>query len=220
LIDRTLYDWAPIVVFIPSVAFLVDFYLTLAGARAYKLVSDRWSVEGSYELNDPWIASVEADRMTIRVAFAAGILLVLMLVTWLLTSAVVLNPRLPDRYAYSLFAGVVGLLFLGVQLPILFAHATNLVRLHLLADPLATSGRTVSARWASHLQHSANYLVFGILWASLFVLSLQVFFAGGVLGTMARAIVHYRTANRLRAGQTTDAEHPNAPADGPSSDRP
>jgi hypothetical protein len=85
VIDRNLFDWAPLVVIVATLAFVADWLLTLAGVKAYARVRDRCEVEGSYEMNPAWVAAVENGRwVTPRVVLSAALIVALMGAIWLL----------------------------------------------------------------------------------------------------------------------------------------
>ena len=81
MIDRVLYDWAPVAIAVVVVAFFADYFLTHVGARASHRVRDRWSVEGSYELNPTWERQIDSGRVFSPRAVLVAMLLAAALAT-------------------------------------------------------------------------------------------------------------------------------------------
>jgi hypothetical protein len=176
MIDRVVYDWAPVVAVVAVGLFLADWTLTHIGAAASQKVRDRWAVEGSYELNPTWQAEIDSGRRFTWRLVAVGILLaaLLLAIRWV----VELGEMDPAWFAVG--AGAVLLL----QAPTLIAHASNLQMFRDLADPTAITGSVTFSRWLT-LRQAGWFLVrFAVLWLVLWVPSQQAFFLGGALSCL------------------------------------
>ena len=167
MIDQRLFDWAPLVVAVTVAAFVADWLLTVAGARAYVAVRDRWSVEGSYEMNPSWMSSVESGRLlTVRVLAVAGLVVMLLGGVWLA------GTYLEDLYptdsgiAVMFFSLGAGALLL-VQAPTLMNHVRNLTQFRAMSDPTAVIGQLRVSRWLTLSQVAWIYLDFAVLWLLL-----------------------------------------------------
>ena len=176
MIDRVLFDWAPLAIAVVVAAFFADYLLTHVGARASQKVRDRWSVEGSYEMNPTWEAQIDSGRLFgWRVVAVPALLAVLLSIVRLLAESgtgLWLDP------AYFGFAIGVMLLLQG---PVLMVHGANLQTFRALADPTAVEGGTRFRRWFVHRQGAVYLWQFAILWAVLWLPSQQAFFLGGVV---------------------------------------
>jgi hypothetical protein len=176
VIDRVLYNWAPLVALVAVGLFVVDWTLTHVGAAASKRVAERWAVEGSYELNPTWQAEVDAGRrFTWRLVGVAVALAALLLAMRYVVELGELDP--------AIFAAAAGAVLL-LQAPTIMVHANNLQTFRDLADPTAITGSVRFSRWLV-LRQAAWYLVrFAALWLVLWVPSQQAFFLGGALSCL------------------------------------
>ena len=176
MIDRVVYDWAPLVALVAVGTFVLDWGLTHIGAAASQKVRERWAIEGSYELNPTWQAEIDSGpRFSWRLVGVAAVLVALLLAMRYLVEFAELDPAF-----FAVAAGAVLLL----QAPTIMAHATNLQMFRDLADPTAITGSVTFSRWLT-LRAAAWYLVrFAVLWLALWVLSQQAFFLGGALSCL------------------------------------
>ena len=196
MIDRLVYDWAPLVAVGAVAAFVVDWTLTHVGARASTRVRDRWAIEGSYELNPTWQNEVDAGQRFSWRMVGAGVALaaVLLVMRWVVEQGE-LDPAL-----VAFAAGAV----LLIQAPILIAHAQNLQMFRDLADPTAITGSVTFSRWLTLRQAAWHLVRFAVLWLALWAVSQQAFFLGGVLSclTFARYLARLEGAARKPDGGT------------------
>jgi hypothetical protein len=205
MIDQVLFNWAPIVIVAAVVAFLADWFLTVAGARAAVGVRDRWSVEGSYEMNPAWTAAVDRGRwINARVVAVAGIIALTLALVWVLDDISRREVARPLINGPSIFPAAAGV-FLLLEAPTLMQHVGNLTQFRAMADPLATSGQLRIARWFSLQQVALVYLRFSVLWLALAGLSLQMFFVGGALGCAVVGFRFRRLAGAARASSSAGA---------------
>ena len=204
MIDRVLFDWAPVAIALVVGCFFADYTLTHVGARASELVRDRWRVEGSYEMNPVWERQIDSRRW-----FGPRVLLVPLALAGIL-SLLRLLAGLVDVYADpAYFALGVGTMLL-IQAPVLMLHAANLQTFRLLADPTAVVGGIVYRRWFVYRQGIVYLAGFAVLWLLLWVPSQQAFFLGGVLscGVFARRLAQLAKAARTAPPTAARPEMP------------
>jgi len=203
MIDRVLFDWAPVTVAVVGIAVALDFWLTHAGARASQLVRHVWEGEGSYEMNPTWESDVDAGRrFSWRLFGATAALIVALLAVRYVPFLTELGP------AYFAFAA--GAIML-VQAPVFIAHVSNLQTFRALADPAAETGRILMHRPFLYGQSGWHFARFAVLWLLLWVPSQQAFFLGGALGCFAFARYMLRLAEEAEASRPAPAA-PAAPA--------
>jgi hypothetical protein len=198
VLDQNLYDWAALVIVLPALLFVVDWTLTLTGARAYHSVSDRWSVEGSYEMNPAWETAVERGKwLNARMVLATALYFALTAALWLLARA--FDFQIGDERvgAAGLFAFGVGLILL-VEAPTLMNHAANLLQFRAMGDPSAMTGQARFARWFALNETGWFYLRFAALWLILGIASFQLFFLGGALGCLTTGLRFWRAGRSAR----------------------
>ncbi len=207
MIDRVLFDWAPAAIAGVVAIFLADYFLTHLGARASQNVRERWSVEGSYEMNPTWERQIDSGRwfswrvpaVALLLAVTLGSMRVLLAPDggWF---ALGLNVGLDAGLAPAVFGFAVGLILL-LQVPVLYAHATNLQTFRDLADPIAAEGGVRYRRWFIYRQGAGHFLRFAVLWLVLWLPSQQAFFLGGVVSCVlfARRLAQLGAASRAAA---------------------
>jgi hypothetical protein len=202
MIDRVVYDWAPLVALVAVATFVLDWSLTHVGAAASRKVRDRYAFEGSYELNPTWQADIDAGRrFTWRMVGVAVALAALLLA---MRYAVELGELDPAFFAFA--AGAV----LLIQAPTIMAHATNLQMFRGLADPSAVTGSITFNRWLI-VRQAASYLIrFAVLWLLLWVPSQQAFFLGGALACAMFGVRLARLPTATRPAKASAAAASNA----------
>ncbi|HTK45511.1 MAG TPA: hypothetical protein VL749_09195 [Patescibacteria group bacterium] len=192
MIDRVLFDWAPAAIVVVVGAFFADYLLTHLGARASQRVRDRWSVEGSYEMNPTWERQIDSGRLFgVRVFGVAALLAALLGAARLLSWA---GGELLDPAFFAFAVGSIALL----QAPVLMVHAANLQTFRDLADPTAVEGGVHYRRWFVYRQGAAHLVRFAVLWLLLWLPSQQAFFLGGALSCLifARRLARLGVAAR------------------------
>ena len=197
MIDRVVYDWAPLVALLAVGLFVTDWTLTHVGAAASKKVAERWAVEGSYELNPTWQSEVDSGRRFTWRLVGVGVVLagLLLAIRWLIELGE-LDP--------AIFAAAAGAVLL-IQAPTIMVHANNLQTFRDLADPTAITGSVRFSRWLV-LRQAAWYLVrFAALWLVLWVPSQQAFFLGGALSCLlfGRRLLLLPAAKRTATASTS-----------------
>jgi hypothetical protein len=192
MIDRVLFDWAPVAIAVVVGCFIADYSLTHIGARASERVRDRWRVEGSYEMNPTWERQIDSRRW-----FGWRVVLVPVLLVLALASLRILAGIFSVYADPAYFAAAVGVMLL-LQAPILMLHAANLHTFRLLADPTAAQGSIVYRRWFVYRQGIVYLAGFCVLWLLLWVPSQQAFFLGGAASCalFARRFVQLGAAAR------------------------
>jgi hypothetical protein len=175
MIDRTLFDWAPLSIAIVVGSFFADYALTHLGARAAEGVRDRWGVEGSYEMNPTWERQIDSGQWLSSRVVLVPAFLILALGTLRFLATVF------DFYADPAWFGLAVGTMLLVQAPILMLHAANLQTFRLLRDPTAVEGAIRYRRWLVYRQSMVHLAGFAVLWLLLWLPSQQAFFLGGAL---------------------------------------
>jgi hypothetical protein len=192
VIDRVLFDWAPLAIAAVVAAFFADYSLTHVGARASERVRDRWRVEGSYEMNPVWERQIDSGRwLGWRVLLAPAAIAAVLVTIRLLAELV-------DVYADpAYFGSAVGAMLL-IQAPILVLHGLNVQTFRLLAEPDAAEGGIVYRRWFGYRQSQMYMLGFAVVWLVLWLPSQQAFFLGGTAscGLFARRFAQLATKAR------------------------
>jgi hypothetical protein len=199
MIDRALFDWAPLAIAAVVAAFFADYLLTHAGARASQRVRDRWSVEGSYELNPTWERQIDSGRL-----FGVRVFIVPVLLAALLALARLIAwpwSEFTDPAFFGFAAGSIALL----QAPILLVHGANLQTFTDLAVPSAAEGGVRYSRWFAYRSTAGHLARFGVLWIVLWVPSQQAFFLGGALSCLvfARRLAQLSKAARRSANEAS-----------------
>ena len=206
MIDRVLFDWAPLTVVAVVVAFLADYVLTHLGARASQRVRERWSVEGSYEMNPVWERQIDSGRwFSWRVPAVALLLAVLLGSMRILLAPDVSGIDLGDAglgFEPAIFGFTVGLIAL-LQVPVLYAHATNLQTFRDLADRTAAEGGVRYRRWFAYRQGAGHFIRFAAIWLALWLPSQQAFFLGGMVGCLLFGQRLYRLGIAARRAAAT-----------------
>ena len=196
MIDRVLFDWAPLAILAVVAAFFADYLLTHAGARASQGVRERWSVEGSYELNPTWERQIDSGqlfgvRVFIVPALLGAVLALARLIAWPWD-------EFTDPAFFGFAVGSIALL----QAPILLVHGANLQTFTDLAVPSAAEGGVRYSRWFAYRSTAGHLARFGVLWIVLWVPSQQAFFLGGALS----CVVFARRLARLCQAARRSAE--------------
>jgi hypothetical protein len=200
MIDRVLFDWAPVTVAVVGIAVALDWLLTHAGARASRRVRDVWASDGSYEMNPTWQDAVDSGRrFSWRLVGAAAVLVAALLAVRYLLTLADLGP--------AFFAVAAGAILL-VQAPIFMAHVSNLQTFRALADPRSVSGQIRFHRPFLYAQSGWHFARYAVLWLLLWLPSQQAFFLGGVLGCFVLA----RRMFSLGAAATSSTPATAAPA--------
>ena len=190
MIDQVLYDSAAIVTGLAVATFLVDYSLTRVGARLSVKAADRWSVEGSYELNPTWVEHIDSGRrFSWRILFTAVAVAYVVAGTRLLVGFAELDP--------AFFAFVAGALLL-LQAPVVMLHGQNLLTLSGLADPISAIGALKIRRWFAYRQAAGYCIGFAVLWLVLWLLSQQAFFLGGATGCLFFGLRMWRLGTDAR----------------------
>jgi hypothetical protein len=200
VIDQVLFDWAALAVAAVVGAFFADYLLTHAGARASQRVRDRWSVEGSYELNPTWERQIDSGQLvSVRVFIVPALLAVVLALARLIAWP---RSEFTDPAFFGFAVGSIALL----QAPILLIHGTNLQTFTDLAVPSAAQGGVRYSRWFAYRSTAGHLARFGVLWIVLWVPSQQAFFLGGALSCLvfARRLAQLGQTAR-RTADTTSA---------------
>ena len=190
MIDRVVYDWAPVVTVVAVMTFFVDYALTRVGASLSHMASERWSIEGSYELNPTWVEHIDSGRwFSWRIVRSAAAIAFLLAAMWVVVAYGELYP--------AFFAFAAGTILL-LQAPVVMLHGQNIVTFHALADPSSAVGTLQVRRWFAYRQSAGYCLAFVALWLVLWLPSQQAFFLGGALSCVLFARRMWRLASDAR----------------------
>jgi hypothetical protein len=213
MIDHVLFDWAPVVIALVVGAFFADYTLTHLGARAAERVRDRWTVEGSYEMNPTWEGQIDSRRwfgwrVLVAPAAVAATLGAVRFLAGLDGEA--FDPELlifdPAYFAFA--AGVM----LLIQAPVLMLHAANLQTFALLADPAAAEGGITFRRWVAYRQGTRYLAGFAVLWLVLWLPSQQAFFLGGAVSCLTIAWWFGRLGDKATGTRSPSSVEPGGTA--------
>ena len=198
MIDRVLFDWAPIAIAAVVGCFFADYTLTHIGARANELVRDRWRVEGSYEMNPTWERQIDSRQW-----FGPRVVLVPLALAAILGTLRLLAGLVDVYDDPAYFGSAVGVMLL-LQAPILLLHAMNLQTFQMLLDPTAAEGGIAYRRWFVYRQSVVYLLGFSVIWLVLWVPSQQAFFLGGAASCALFASRFWQLASKVRAAAAID----------------
>jgi hypothetical protein len=184
-----------------TILYILDYYLTIAGARLYRRGARQILVmEGSYELNPRFQKDIDQLRW-----FSGGfvralisLLAILSLIWWLAQQA-----EIP--WLFTLYVGF----FVGLELAIQRRHLQNLFMFRSIVKPGAAIGQITYTRALILKQSSFDMLVFALLFATLSFLTWSLFLLGGAFGCLSVAIKHAVLARKTQ--QTTPAAEDNSP---------
>ncbi|MDZ4064250.1 MAG: hypothetical protein U1E22_06220 [Coriobacteriia bacterium] len=184
-----------------SVLYLIDYRLSIIGRRLFRQGADRhYDLGGSYELNTPFIADIEAGRLISHRHLVAllRIWATLAVAWWFTVHAGRLIP---------LYTGVVGF-FLLTQMPVFMRHTQNIVLFSFVARRGGIEGRARAARWLDLKLSGVLFWYFTAVFLLLWGLLGDALFAGGALGTLlagARFWIFGGEAEEGEAGSAMDA---------------
>ena len=170
-----------------ALLYMLDYSLTLVGARLNRTVTDKVSREGSYELTPAFQRDVDALR-PVSPKFVA-ILVAVCVVLWALWK-MGNEVEVPQIYPV-----VLGILIL-IQVPLQMRHLANIHTFRLMRAPGAVQGHIEYSRWFT-LRLSAFHLgLFAALFAVFAVFLQSWFFAGGALKCAATMTKHWQLARK------------------------
>ncbi|MDP2182028.1 MAG: hypothetical protein Q8K99_05585 [Actinomycetota bacterium] len=167
--------WSALLVI--SALYLLDYRLSVVGQRLFRQGADcHYDLGGSYELNTPFIADIEAGRLVSpRHLLALLRIWVVLAVAWWFT---VRAGRM-----VSFYAGVLGF-FVLTQMPVFMRHAQNIVLFSFVARRGGIEGRARAERWLDLKLSGVLFWYFTAVFLLLWGLLGEPLFAGGALGTL------------------------------------
>lgn len=178
-----------------TVLYVLDYYLTIAGAALVAGGADRHVVfEKGYELTPYFQRDVSLLRR-----LSPRFLGMLLLSCLIMGGLWFLFVRLEN--ARPVFELVLGL-FLLVELVILIRHANNLCLFRYLKASEGVEGTIRYARWLSLRLSSGQFLMFSGCFVALWLLTGRWFFVGGVLGCLFIGLQHLSLSKRERVSRT------------------
>jgi hypothetical protein len=179
--------WLAVVIWL--VLYISDYYLTIWGARLYKLgAREHFVFEGSYELTPRFQKDVDALRLFSPTFYRHVILSVLLLVCLWFVVQQWEQFRLAFLFTYG------GLVFR--QLAILIGHARNIALFHHARAHRGVSGRSSYARWLSLERTAVEFACFAVLFLVAAVISGSVSLLGGAFAECIAAMQLFRMSRR------------------------
>lgn len=190
---------------VASLLLVVDYVLTIVGARSYrKHVAPYFAHEGSFELNPYYEKDVDRLRwFSGRLVAASAILaLALLAIRWL--------DRSLETYplAYSFALGIVILR----AVPVYVRHFRMLYLARTIRSEKRLEGRVWYPRPFSLRLSAFEFAAFAGIYLLMFLLRFDVIMLGGAVGCLAVAFRQLRKARRYvpPPGTSTSAESPRA----------
>ncbi len=177
-----------------AVLYVLDYYLTIAGARLYRAGAQQIIIfEGSYELTPAYQNDIDELRwFSKRFIWSLIRMLAIVSLAWWLTTVA----KIPQLF--SLYLGLV----VGLQLAVQKRHLQNLFLFRAIVKPGAANGQIKYSRALILRQSSLEMLVFTALFALLSFLTWNLFLLGCAIGCLSVAIRHLTLAGRLPQSAT------------------
>jgi hypothetical protein len=171
-----------------AVLYILDYYLTITGARLYRNGAQRLiTFEGSYELNPRFQHDVDQLRwVSRRFAWAMIRLLAIMSLIW--WAAI----KIGIPQIFSLYLG----LFVGLQLAVQKRHLQNILLFRAITKPGAVQGQIKYSRCFMLRQSAVGMLLFAMIFGLLSFLLWNLFLLGGAIGCLSVAIRHLILAKK------------------------
>ena len=191
-----------------TLLYLLDYRLSIIGYRWFKRGADQhYDMGGSYELNPPFQADIEAERdFSARHLVSMLPMLVLLTLTWVFAVYMDLWPEV--------YVATFGF-FVLVQAPVQLRHAQNIVLFRYVVLNGAVDGRTRAQRWLELKLSGTMFWFFGIGYAVLWLLTGDALFIGGVAGAALMGarfwIFGSQAEEGVRANGDDRADHPAQP---------
>lgn len=155
---------------------LADYHLSVVGLRWFKRgASEHYDLGGSYELNPPFQADVDAERLiSPRHLFAVVRMLVVLFGCWWFTARL-------GRLVW-LYEGLLGFLVLTI-VPALVRHVQNIAVFRSVALRGGVEGKTTIPRWMDLKVSGVVFWAWAGVYLLMWSLSGMPLFVGGAVGT-------------------------------------
>jgi len=172
-----------------AIAYLLDYYLTLYGARLYQAgAKEHFGFSGSYELTPYYQPEIDRLRLVsprFLLALALSSLMI-WLVWWLAVPLLGLS---------ALFMLLIGGL-VSRQLVVIARHLRNIILFRQARTVGNIQGRVEYQRRVSLWLSAAELLTFAAFFLLIFFISGSIFFLGGALGCTVTGLQHWRLASK------------------------
>lgn len=181
--------WLAIAIWVA--AYLLDYYLTLYGARLYQSgAKEHFGFGGSYELTPYYqkeidLLRVVSPRFLLMLALSS---LAIGLVWWLAVPLL----GLPEFFLL-LIGGLI-----SRQLVVIIRHIRNIVLFRHAQTAGNIQGRVEYTRRVTLRGSAAELFTFAAIYLLIFLIAGSVFFAGGTLACTLTGIQHWRMAQKLK----------------------
>ncbi|MDH4140250.1 MAG: hypothetical protein OEV43_06715 [Coriobacteriia bacterium] len=154
---------------------LLDYRLSIAGIRWFRRgAHHHYAMDGSYELNAPFVDDVEAERpISLRHALALVRTALIIGVAWWLT---VHEGRLEGVYL-----AILGF-FVLIQVPVQMRHIQNIALFRTVVLRGGVRGRTQAARWLDLRMSGVVFWGFAGFYVLMWAILAEPFFLGGAVG--------------------------------------
>ena len=189
--DILIADRVLVVIILWAITYILDYYLTILGARLYKDGANRHIVfEGSYELTPAFKEDVDS-LLLVSPTFVRNLVLSCgtIFVVWLVD--------VEFRDGYYIFAGLVGALFLR-EAAIYVRHIRNIAMFLFARGEDSVRGRIEYRKWFTLRISATELFTFAIFYYLLYQLDRSWFFLGGAIACLVTGIQHWVYASRAR----------------------
>jgi hypothetical protein len=171
-----------------AVLYVLDYYLTIIGARLYRAGAQQMIFyEGSYELTPRFQTDVDQLRwFSPRFVWSLVRLLATMSMAWWLTKIA----EIPQLFSFYLG------LFVVLQLAVQKRHLQNIFLFRTITKPGAVSGQIRYSRAFILRQSGLELLAFTALFGLLSLFIWNLFVLGGAVGCLSLSIRDFRLAKK------------------------
>lgn len=204
-IDLILEENILAVLVIWVLVYVLDYYLTIFGAKLYAQgAKEHILYEGSYELTPVFQRDIDALRLfSPRFFLYVVFSMVVILVFWVLDGWLL--------GGFGFFALLMGALFLR-EAAVYMRHFRVIVLYALARDGTGLSGRIRYRRWLLLRSSGAELITFSILFLVLYFLYGSLFTLGGALSCLVTGLQHVWWSRKARKdafeGQPVIQENP------------
>ena len=176
MLERLFVDHVWTAVLVYSALSMSDYRLSIAGKRWWdRGAKEHYDLGGSYELNPPFEADIDAERPVspkhLRAVAATSVIIV---GVWWLTAYA---GRLEGVYL-----GVIGF-FILPQVTVHIRHANNIALFSTVVRRGGVTGKTAVDRWLDMRLSGVLFWLFSAVWAVFYLLTSDPLFLGGVAST-------------------------------------
>ena len=179
------------------IVYISDYYLTIHSARGF-LEIKHFHFEGSFELTPQYQKDVDSLNPISKRHIT--LLLVYSLVIYLLWWLCIRLFYLP--WAYELYLGM----FLLMEVAVHMRHFRNIFLIRELRKGNGVDGEIHYRKWFSYRVSMFDFILFGILFLIVFLLTLSPFFLGGAIMCFGIAFRHSRLSKKVKSESQQNIE--------------